>query len=59
MKIGVERSSLCTAPGDVVADVLCGRKSPIVKLVRPAKMDPGMVLRAREAKYCCETPALV
>src|SRR6266851_9445977 len=47
MKIGVERSNLCAASGDVVADVPYGRKSPIVKLVRPAKMDPGMALRAR------------
>jgi hypothetical protein len=59
MKILAGRSSFCAAPGDAVADYLYGGKSPILKLVRPAKMDPGMVLRAREAKYCCETPALV
>lgn len=47
------------APGDAVAEILSGGRTPLFKLVRPAEMDPGMVLRAREAIYCFETPALV
>ena len=31
-----------------MAEVISGGRSPIVKMARPAEMEPGLVLRARE-----------
>jgi len=39
------------APDEAVTETPTGGQTPFFKLVRPADMDPGMVLRAREAKW--------
>jgi hypothetical protein len=59
MKMGAERSNLVLRQATRWPRLFMVGDPRFVKMARPAEMDPGLGLRAREAKCCCETPALV